>query len=181
MVLTLFRKILFNGRLLDQVRHVRNNKGSWNFLRMFPTNHRRLYGLVASHGRFYASSSAVLATSPKTAGQNEIKVVFKKDGKIYEVYGKEGDTLLDVIINNELDFDGFGACEGTLACSTCHVVLKKEDYDRIPNKPCDEELDMLDLAYDLTDTSRLGCQIQISKSLEGLEVLIPDTRHDARS
>lgn len=45
-----------------------------------------------------------------------------------------------------------GACEGTLACSTCHVIISKVDYDRIENKPCDEELDMLDLAYDLTDT-----------------------------
>lgn len=45
-----------------------------------------------------------------------------------------------------------GACEGTLTCSTCHVILKKEDFDRLPDKPSDEELDMLDLAYDLTDT-----------------------------
>lgn len=45
-----------------------------------------------------------------------------------------------------------GACEGTLACSTCHVVLKKDVFDKLPNKACDEELDMLDLAYGLTDT-----------------------------
>lgn len=45
-----------------------------------------------------------------------------------------------------------GACEGTLTCSTCHVILKKEDYDKLPEKPTDEELDMLDLAYELTDT-----------------------------
>ena len=114
-----------------------------------------------------------------------LKVKFIKEGKTYEGYGKPGDTLLDVIINNELDFDGYGgdffvlslpfpvqfstnvyilrsdlhsahsftgACEGTLACSTCHVILSKADYDRLPNKPCDEELDMLDLAYDLTKT-----------------------------
>lgn len=45
-----------------------------------------------------------------------------------------------------------GACEGTLACSTCHVVLKPADYAKLPNKPSDEEMDMLDLAYGLTDT-----------------------------
>lgn len=45
-----------------------------------------------------------------------------------------------------------GACEGTLACSTCHLIFKPDDYKKIPDKPTDEELDMLDLAYGLTDT-----------------------------
>lgn len=53
-------------------------------------------------------------------------------------------------LDNFYDFQG--ACEGTLTCSTCHVILKKEDYDRIPNCPGDEEMDMLDLAYELSDT-----------------------------
>lgn len=86
--------------------------------------------------------------------------------------GRKGDSLLDVIVNNNLDFDGYGmiikhkfnyiyclkykiclgACEGTLTCSTCHIILNKKDYDSLPEKPSDEELDMLDLAYSLTDT-----------------------------
>ena len=45
-----------------------------------------------------------------------------------------------------------GACEGTLACSTCHLIFSQEDFDKLPQKPTDEELDMLDLAYGLTDT-----------------------------
>ena len=45
-----------------------------------------------------------------------------------------------------------GACEGTLACSTCHLIFKQEDYNKLPETPTDEELDMLDLAYGLTDT-----------------------------
>lgn len=45
-----------------------------------------------------------------------------------------------------------GACEGTLSCSTCHIIFKKEDFDKLPDKPSDEEMDMLDLAYGLTDT-----------------------------
>ena len=87
-----------------------------------------------------------------------------------EVQGKIGDTLLDVVVNNNVDIDGFGmfsvivvfhltmtwcelgACEGTLSCSTCHLILKQVDFDRIKEKPTDEELDMLDLAYGLTDT-----------------------------
>lgn len=49
-----------------------------------------------------------------------------------------------------------GACEGTLACSTCHVILDQVDFDKLPSKPSDEEMDMLDLAYGLTNTYGLG-------------------------
>jgi ferredoxin len=98
----------------------------------------------------------------------------RASGERVKAKGKVGDSLLDVIVNNQIDFDGFGACEGTLTCSTCHLILSKPDYDRLPDKPSDEELDMLDLAYDLTDTSRLGCQIYLSKELNGLEVKVPE-------
>ena len=56
---------------------------------------------------------------------------------------KEGDNLLDVVINNDVDIDGFGACEGTLACSTCHLIFTQEDFDKIDEEATDEELDML--------------------------------------
>lgn len=52
------------------------------------------------------------------------------DGRKLEAEGKVGDSLLDVVVNNDLDIEGYGACEGTVTCSTCHVVLKKEDFDR---------------------------------------------------
>ena len=66
-----------------------------------------------------------------------------------------------------------GACDGSLACSTCHVVvLSQEVYDALP-EPEEEELDMLDLAFGLTDTSRLGCQIKLDKKLEGAVLEIP--------
>lgn len=76
----------------------------------------------------------------------------KADGERIKAKGKEGDSLLDIVVNNSVDLDGYGACEGTLTCSTCHLIFKKEDFDRLPDKATDEELDMLDLAYDLTDT-----------------------------
>ncbi|XP_046747161.1 adrenodoxin-like protein 2, mitochondrial [Diprion similis] len=114
--------------------------------------------------------------------KSEIKVTFvRASGERIEAKGKEGDSLLDVIVNNDIDLDGFGACEGTLTCSTCHLIFSKEVYDSLPSKPTDEELDMLDLAFDLTDTSRLGCQITLSKELDGLEVRVPTTINDARS
>lgn len=96
----------------------------------------------------------------------------RASGERIKAKGKVGDSLLDVIVNSSLDFDGFGACEGTLTCSTCHLIFSKPDFDKLPDKPSDEELDMLDLAYDLTDTSRLGCQIYLTKDMHGLEVKV---------
>ncbi|XP_073836744.1 adrenodoxin-like protein 2, mitochondrial [Musca autumnalis] len=114
--------------------------------------------------------------------KQEVKVTFiRANGERIETKGKIGDSLLDVVVNNDIDLDGFGACEGTLTCSTCHLIFKPEDYNKLPEKPSDEELDMLDLAYDLTDTSRLGCQIILSKDLDGLEVHVPATINDARA
>ncbi|KAI8426894.1 hypothetical protein MSG28_014570 [Choristoneura fumiferana] len=126
--------------------------------------------------------SAPLSTSVKALKDEKVKVTFVlHDGKRIESEAKVGDTLLDVIVNNDLNIEGYGACEGTLTCSTCHVILKQDDYDRLPEEASDEERDMLDLAYGLTDTSRLGCQITMTKELDGLEVQVPETINDARS
>ncbi|KAL5291254.1 FDX1 family protein [Megaselia abdita] len=112
----------------------------------------------------------------------QITVTFvRASGEKLTTKAKVGDNLLDVVVNNNIDLDGFGACEGTLTCSTCHLIFKPADYERLPDKPGDEELDMLDLAYDLTDTSRLGCQVILTKDMDGLEVKVPATVNDARS
>lgn len=110
-----------------------------------------------------------------------ILVKFKKpDGKLICVKGTPGKSLYDLVVDNDLDIDGFGACEGTLCCTTCHLIFKKEDYDRI-GYPKDEELDMLDLAFDLTDTSRLGCQVFLKKEFGSeLEVTVPEGINDSR-
>ena len=65
-----------------------------------------------------------------------------------------------------------GACDGSLACSTCHVVLEPAHFDALP-PPDEEEEDMLDLAFGLTDTSRLGCQIKLQPSHAGMVLKIP--------
>lgn len=111
-----------------------------------------------------------------------INVTFvRANGTRIAAKGKLGDNLLDVVVNNNIDLDGFGACEGTLTCSTCHLIFSKPVFDKLPEKASDEELDMLDLAFNLTDTSRLGCQIILTKELDGLEVTVPATINDARS
>ena len=100
--------------------------------------------------------------------------------KYFIFQAKEGDNLLDVVINNDIDIDGFGACEGTLACSTCHLIFTEEDFNKIDEEATDEELDMLDLAFGLTDTSRLGCQVCMSKALDGVLVKVPEGVNDQR-
>lgn len=123
---------------------------------------------------------AISSTIPKQKKET-ITVTFEcEDGSNITTQAKVGDNMLDVVIDNDIDLDGFGACEGTLACSTCHLIFKQEDYDKLPSEPSDEELDMLDLAYGLTDTSRLGCQIILTKDMEGLVVKVPSGVADAR-
>ncbi|EHB15702.1 Adrenodoxin, mitochondrial [Heterocephalus glaber] len=74
---------------------------------------------------------------------------------------------------------GRGACEGTLACSTCHLIFEDHIYEKL-DSITDEENDMLDLAYGLTDRSRLGCQIYLTKSMDNMTVRVPEAVADAR-
>ncbi|XP_049783102.1 adrenodoxin-like protein 2, mitochondrial [Schistocerca cancellata] len=154
-------------------------------VKSFSRNWRAVSNIKSSAIR--PASASLERSIQSTAVQHDIKadkveVIFvKTNGEKIKAVGKVGDSLLDIVVSNSIDLDGFGACEGTLTCSTCHLILKKEDYDRLPEKPTDEELDMLDLAYDPTDTSRLGCQIIMTKDLNGLEVKVPAGINDARS
>jgi ferredoxin len=70
-----------------------------------------------------------------------------------------------------------GTCEGQMACSTCHVIVAAEWFDKLPTAAANEE-DMLDLAADVSRTSRLSCQILLSQALDGLEVRIPGESRD---
>ena len=83
---------------------------------------------------------------------------------------REGETLLEVAHNNGVDLEG--ACEASLACSTCHVILPEPVYDAL-EEPCEEEEDLLDLAYGLTHTSRLGCQILVTPEMSEMKVRLP--------
>ena len=89
-----------------------------------------------------------------------------------ELEAAEGWSLLDVAREYDLDIEG--ACDGNMACATCHVIVHDPWFDRLP-EPSEEEEDMLDLAYGLTGTSRLGCQVRMSADLDGLEVSLPGT------
>ncbi|KAL1974752.1 hypothetical protein VTN31DRAFT_4956 [Thermomyces dupontii] len=109
-------------------------------------------------------------TPPKPG--EEINVSFiDKEGNRHDFQVAEGDNLLDIAQANDLEMEG--ACGGSCACSTCHVIVEDPDYyDRMP-EPDDDENDMLDLAFGLTETSRLGCQVKMTKDLDGLVVRLP--------
>uniref|UniRef100_A0A452HGL2 2Fe-2S ferredoxin-type domain-containing protein n=1 Tax=Gopherus agassizii TaxID=38772 RepID=A0A452HGL2_9SAUR len=102
-----------------------------------------------------------------------------RDGERLTATAKEGESLLEVVVNQNLSIDGFGACEGTLACSTCHLIFEEDVFQKL-DAITDEELDMLDLAYGLTDTSRLGCQVCVKKAMDGLTVQVPAEVADMR-
>jgi ferredoxin len=101
-----------------------------------------------------------------------IKITFEKpDGTHQEVDAPLGSSLLEVAHGSGL-YELEGACEGSLACSTCHVILDQKVFDILP-EATDDENDMLDLAFGLTETSRLGCQVIVTPELEGMLVKIP--------
>ena len=104
------------------------------------------------------------------------KMVFiERDGNRKEVEAPLGLSVLEIAHRNDVDIEG--ACEGSMACSTCHVIVDPQWYAKLSEATEDEE-DMLDLAFGLTATSRLGCQIIISDELDGLTVTLPgETRN----
>ena len=95
-----------------------------------------------------------------------------RDGACKEVEAPDGWTLLQISRANDVGIEG--ACEGNMACATCHVVVRDPWYDRLV-PPSEGEEDMLDLAYGLTQTSRLGCQIIVTAEMDGLVVQLPDS------
>jgi 2Fe-2S ferredoxin len=99
------------------------------------------------------------------------KMIFvQPDGKRLEVDAPVGLSVLEIAHKHGVDIEG--ACEGSLACSTCHVIVDPAWYGKLPAAKPDEE-DMLDLAFGLTKTSRLGCQLIMTPELDGLTVALP--------
>ncbi|MEM7687917.1 MAG: 2Fe-2S iron-sulfur cluster-binding protein [Pseudomonadota bacterium] len=91
--------------------------------------------------------------------------------------GEPGDSLLRVGQAAGLPLEG--TCEGQMACSTCHVVVSPEWFDALPQSS-EEEEDMLDFAAGVRRTSRLSCQIELTKAMDGLTVSVPVESTDAR-
>ncbi|XP_060961754.1 uncharacterized protein LOC115704779 [Cannabis sativa] len=110
---------------------------------------------------------------PEGSGQEEkISVTFvDKDGEEKHIKVPIGMSMLEAAHQNDIELEG--ACEGSLACSTCHVIVMDMEYYNKLEEPTDEENDMLDLAFALTETSRLGCQVIAKPELDGVRLAIP--------
>jgi len=94
----------------------------------------------------------------------------ERDGSRREVDAPNGLSVLEIAHKHGVDIEG--ACEGSLACSTCHVIVDAVWFEKL-SEPTEDEEDMLDLAFGLEKTSRLGCQIVMSDELDGLVVKLP--------
>ena len=115
---------------------------------------------------------------------NFIKVnVETSEGNFFEVHGEYNDSLYDIIKkmnspNSDLLKDCLEcSCEGVMACATCHVHLDEDSY-KIINKPCEFEEDMLDLAFDRSNYSKLGCQLKLKPYLNGINIKIPSGKNN---
>lgn len=98
-------------------------------------------------------------------------------GKPVAATAEPGDNLLRLGQAAGLPLEG--TCEGQMACSTCHVIVAADWFDRLP-PASEEEEDMLDFAAGARRTSRLSCQIELSAAMDGLTVSVPAESNDAR-
>ncbi|XP_058458152.1 adrenodoxin-like protein 1, mitochondrial isoform X2 [Malaya genurostris] len=106
--------------------------------------------------------------------KNESEVVnityIDKDGNRITVRGKVGDNALYLAHRYGVEMEG--ACEASLACTTCHVYVLGDYSEKLPASE-EKEDDLLDMAPFLKENSRLGCQIVLTKELDGMELQLP--------
>jgi ferredoxin-2, mitochondrial len=111
-------------------------------------------------------------SSPAAAVPGKVKVVFiTQDGTRVPVSVPIGITLMEAA-RDVAKLDVEAACDGTCACSTCHMYLSEGHFKKLPD-PSEDELDMLDLAPTPRPTSRLSCQVTVTQDLDGLEATLP--------
>ena len=98
-----------------------------------------------------------------------------KDNKNIPVKARIGDNILDIAKINNIDIEG--ACQACMACSTCHIILEPNVYEILPLPKPNEE-DLLDHTIHLTGTSRLGCQVYVTKEFDGSKIRLPHHVHN---
>jgi len=129
-------------------------------------------GGLLLNGRNGLHSMGPLAASRKNLCSFPVTFVSLDGTNETEVTAKPGQTILEVAHQHDIDIEG--ACGGECACSTCHIIFDQAAFDAMP-EPDDDELDMLDLAAQVTDRSRLGCQIKLQKDRDtDLRIFLPE-------
>ncbi|RWS04447.1 uncharacterized protein B4U79_12328 [Dinothrombium tinctorium] len=94
------------------------------------------------------------------------------------VEAEEGESLMEAANKYNVGIEHFGACGGKMDCATCHLILHKEYFEKLKLFPSEEELDLLDRTFDVENTSRIGCQVKLTKEMDGIEVFVPKNRND---
>ena len=169
---------------IDQMNNVSHSE-CWNHLPQPAVSSSRLSRLVFHRTHpsslFDALRRSFHTRSPLAHGGYEWRDPKSEDEVVNVVYvdrqdneipirGKVGDNVMYLAHRHKIEIEG--ACEASLACCTCHVYVDHDYFDSLPD-PKEEEEDMLDLAPFLQENSRLGCQIILTKDLEGVKLTIP--------
>ena len=92
-----------------------------------------------------------------------------REGEVHELKAEIGSTIMEIIRDAGLDIEA--ACGGCCACATCHVYITNDKIDKLIAKDDDEE-SMLDQAFDVEKNSRLGCQIEYTDEMDGMEITL---------
>lgn len=138
-----------------------------------PLSFSMLYkGATIKRHNFFSTMTTNNTSEEGSEQKETISVSFvDKDGEEQHIKVPVGMSMLEAAHVNDIELEG--ACEGSLACSTCHVIVMDVEYYNKLEDPTDEENDMLDLAFGLTETSRLGCQVIAKPELDGIRLAIP--------
>jgi ferredoxin len=170
-ITTMFSRISRLGfRILNETRVAQNSVTKRSISRC-PDQNRCFNPMT----RYFFSTGTTTSDKAQADGNqsNEtISVTFvDKEGEEKHIKVPIGMSMLEAAHENDIELEG--ACEGSLACSTCHVIVMDVNYYNKLEDPTDEENDMLDLAFGLTETSRLGCQVIAKPELDGLRLALP--------
>lgn len=141
----------------------------------FPSLHLKQSCPVQLYRSYSISKSKLVSvpvSSPELASNADYVTInwLLKDGSELAAPARVGSNLMRAAQAEGIELEG--ACEGVCACSTCHIILTMDKYEQLP-EPSEEEEDMLDLAFGLTATSRLGCQVVVTPEHDGMVVQLP--------
>jgi ferredoxin len=150
-----------------------------NGTRMLRLVTRQVIGKHAKMDSLRWFSTASAEELPKKYLENSVFIKFiDTEGDEEVVEAEIGENILDVAHDNDIELEG--ACGGEVACSTCACIFEQELFDKLPEISEDEE-DMLDLAVGVTDTTRLGCQVIVTKEFENTVIKLPSEVQNMQS
>lgn len=141
--------------------------------KFIPYQARSLSGLDSASKFKFSSNNA----ASELDDEEFINITFVgKNSAEVSVNAKIGETILELAQRNSIRLEGI--CEAIMACTTCHIILEPEVYDSLGMPRINEE-DTLETAWGLTETSRLGCQVSITRDFHGRKIFLPE-KHENR-